>query len=103
MSAYRTVVVGTDGSDSSLRAVGPRRSRLPQARVRKLVVATAYFPQSGDQHAADVLGDEKCKMRRQCADLRQPPRGDRPGEGVPAPPNIEERLSSASPLMRSSS
>lgn len=57
MSAYRTVVVGTDGSDSSLRAVD-RAGQIAAGANAKLIVATAYFPQSEDQRAADVLKDE---------------------------------------------
>src|SRR5690242_5652782 len=59
MSAYQTVVVGTDGSDSSLRAVEKAAQIAGDAT---LVVATAYFPQSEDQRAADVLKDEGYKM-----------------------------------------
>jgi nucleotide-binding universal stress UspA family protein len=60
MSAYQTVVVGTDGSDSSLRAV-EKAGHIAGADA-KLVIATAYFPQSEDQRAADVLKDEGYKM-----------------------------------------
>ncbi|KUI47852.1 universal stress protein [Mycobacterium sp. GA-1199] len=59
MSAYQTVLVGTDGSDSSLRAV-ERAGQI--AGDAKLVIATAYFPQDEDQRAADVLKDEGYKM-----------------------------------------
>ena len=61
MSAYRTVVVGTDGSDSSLRAVD-RAGLIAAGSNAKLIVATAYFPQSEDQRAADVLKEEGYKM-----------------------------------------
>ena len=61
MSAYQTVVVGTDGSDSSLRAV-ERAAEIAARSGAKLVVATAYFPHSEDQRAADVLRDEGYKM-----------------------------------------
>lgn len=61
MSAYRTVVVGTDGSDSSLRAVD-RAGQIAAGANAKLVIATAYFPQSEDQRAADVLKDEGYQM-----------------------------------------
>lgn len=54
MSAYQTVVVGTDGSDSSLRAVD-RAGQIAAASNAKLIIATAYFPQSEDSRAADVL------------------------------------------------
>src|SRR5580693_6169674 len=54
MTAYRTVVVGTDGSDSSLRAVD-RAGAIAGANA-KLIVASAYLPQ-----AADALRDESYK------------------------------------------
>jgi nucleotide-binding universal stress UspA family protein len=61
MSGYQTVVVGTDGSDSSLRAV-ERAATIAAGSGAKLIVATANFPQSEDQRAADVLKDEGYKM-----------------------------------------
>jgi nucleotide-binding universal stress UspA family protein len=61
MKPYRTVLVGTDGSDSSLRAVD-RAGKIAADENAKLVLATAYFPQSEDQRAADVLKDEGYKM-----------------------------------------
>jgi nucleotide-binding universal stress UspA family protein len=61
MSGYRTVLVGTDGSDSSLRAVD-KAGRIAAGSGAKLVVATAYLPQGEDQRAADVLKDEGYKM-----------------------------------------
>ncbi|MCW2511101.1 MAG: Universal stress protein [Mycobacterium sp.] len=61
MGAYQTVLVGTDGSDSSLRAVD-RAAQIAAGADAKLVVATAYFPQSEDARAADVLKDEGYKM-----------------------------------------
>lgn len=60
MSAYRTVVVGTDGSESSLRAVD--RAGAIAGADAKLIVATAYLPQHADERAADVLGDEGYKV-----------------------------------------
>ena len=61
MSGYTTIVVGTDGSDSSLRAV-EKAGQIAAGSGAKVVVATAYFPQSEDQRAADVLKDEGYKM-----------------------------------------
>ena len=61
MSGYRTVVVGTDGSDSSLRAVD-KAGQIAAGSGAKVIVATAYFPQGDDQRAADVLKDEGYKM-----------------------------------------
>jgi len=43
MSAYQTVVVGTDGSDSSLRAVD-RAGAIAADHGAKLIVATAHLP-----------------------------------------------------------
>jgi nucleotide-binding universal stress UspA family protein len=60
MSAYRTVVVGTDGSDSSLRAVD-RAGNIAGADAR-LIVASAYLPQPEDPRAEDVLKDESYKV-----------------------------------------
>ena len=61
MGAYQTVLVGTDGSDSSLRAVD-RAAQIAAGAGAKLIVATAYFPQSEDSRAADVLKDQGYKM-----------------------------------------
>ncbi|MGE5695616.1 MAG: universal stress protein [Candidatus Sericytochromatia bacterium] len=60
MSAYRTVVVGTDGSDSSLRAVD-RAGAIAAQSGAKVYVASAYFPQHEDPRSADVLKDEGYK------------------------------------------
>ncbi|SDX46497.1 Nucleotide-binding universal stress protein, UspA family [Modestobacter sp. DSM 44400] len=61
MSAYRTVVVGTDGSESPPWAVA-RAGALAGARGARLVVACAYLPTEADdrelQRTRDVLGDE---------------------------------------------
>ncbi len=43
MSAYQTIVVGTDGSDSSLRAVD-RAAAIAADNGAKLIVATAHLP-----------------------------------------------------------
>ncbi|OBJ03054.1 universal stress protein [Mycobacterium sp. 1165196.3] len=43
MSAYQTVVVGTDGSDSSLRAVA-RAAAIAADHGAKLIVVTAHLP-----------------------------------------------------------
>jgi nucleotide-binding universal stress UspA family protein len=61
MSGYKTVVVGTDGSDSSLRAVD-RAGALASGPDAKVVIATAYFPSSEDSRGADVLKDEGYKL-----------------------------------------
>jgi nucleotide-binding universal stress UspA family protein len=61
MSAYQTILVGTDGSDSSLRAVD-KAGEIAAKTGAKVVVATAYLPQDEDHRAADVLRDEGYKM-----------------------------------------
>ena len=57
MSGYQTVVVGTDGSDSSLRAVD-RAGHLASGPGAKVIIATAYLPHSDDPRAADALKEE---------------------------------------------
>jgi nucleotide-binding universal stress UspA family protein len=61
MRSYRTVVVGTDGSESSLRAVD-RAAKIAADSDAKLIIATGYIPQKDDTRAADVLGDEGYKV-----------------------------------------
>src|SRR4051794_41872295 len=60
-NAYRTVVVGTDGSDSSLRAV-TRAGSLAGACGATLVIACAYLPAEADDReltrAQDALGED---------------------------------------------
>jgi nucleotide-binding universal stress UspA family protein len=60
-SAYSTVVVGTDGSESSLRAVA-RAGALAGACGATLVIACAYLPGEDDDRelaqAQDVLRDD---------------------------------------------
>lgn len=60
MGAYRTVVVGTDGSDSSMRAVD-RAAQIAGANAR-LLIASAYLPQHEDARAADALREESYKV-----------------------------------------
>ncbi|MBH0780263.1 universal stress protein [Nocardia bovistercoris] len=64
MTAYRTVVVGTDGSDSSYVAVDKAAS-LAAAAGSTLVIACAFYP-TDDRDvaaAADVLKDEAYQVR----------------------------------------
>ena len=60
-SAYRTVVVGTDGSESSLRAVA-RAGAVAGASDATLVIACAYLPSVDDDRevarAQDALGED---------------------------------------------
>ncbi|MEU6058748.1 universal stress protein [Streptomyces sp. NPDC047097] len=59
MALYRTVMVGTDGSDSSYTAV-EGAARLAAAFAADLVVACAYLPMRGTEldRARDQLGEE---------------------------------------------
>jgi nucleotide-binding universal stress UspA family protein len=59
MSAYQTVVVGTDGSETSLRAVD-RAAALAKDADATLVVACAYIPADDKDTARDrdVLGSD---------------------------------------------
>jgi nucleotide-binding universal stress UspA family protein len=61
MGGYNTVVVGTDGSNSSLRAV-ERAGQLASGPDAKVIVATAYLATPEDTRAADTLRDEGYKM-----------------------------------------
>src|ERR1700742_3133950 len=61
MATYKTVVVGTDGSESSLRAV-ERAGKIAAESNAKLIIATGYLPEKDDLHAADVLGSEGYKV-----------------------------------------
>lgn len=60
MSAYRTVVVGTDGSASSMRAV--ERAAQIAGEGATLIIASAYLPQHEDGRAADILKNESYKV-----------------------------------------
>ncbi|RZS32480.1 nucleotide-binding universal stress UspA family protein [Herbihabitans rhizosphaerae] len=59
MTAYQTVVVGTDGSDSSYRAVD-RAAAIAGDAGATLVIACAYYPAKQDrvEEAYDTLGDD---------------------------------------------
>lgn len=59
MSSYRSVVVGTDGSTPSLRAV-TRAAEVARDSSAKLVIVCAYYPSSEREveAAQDELGDE---------------------------------------------
>ena len=63
MSAYRTILVGTDGSSSSFRAVDAA-ARLAKDTGAALVLACAYHPMPARERlgAADRLGDLAYKV-----------------------------------------
>ncbi|MBS4100930.1 universal stress protein [Tsukamurella paurometabola] len=61
MSGYSTIVVGTDGSESSLRAVERAAALAGDA---KLVIACAFLPSEGaDPAAADILGADAYQLQ----------------------------------------
>ncbi len=62
MTTYQTVLVGTDGSESSLRAV-ERAAKIAADSNAKLIIGTGYFTHADDKRAADVLGEEGYKVR----------------------------------------
>jgi len=61
MGGYNTVVVGTDGSESSLRAV-EKAGKLASGPDGRVIVTTAYLSTSEDTRAADTLKNEGYKM-----------------------------------------
>jgi nucleotide-binding universal stress UspA family protein len=63
MGAYQTVVVGTDGSESSYRAVD-RAADIARDTAARLVIVCAYVPATRSEVAlaADALGDEAYKV-----------------------------------------
>lgn len=64
MSAYKKVVVGTDGSESSYLAV-EKAGGLAADEAATLVIACAYVPADprSVSHAADQLGDDAYQIR----------------------------------------
>jgi nucleotide-binding universal stress UspA family protein len=64
VGSYRTVLVGTDGSESSFAAVD-RAAALAQATGATLVCVCAYrpLPEREARRAEDVLGDDAYKVR----------------------------------------
>lgn len=64
MTAYHTIVVGTDGSVSSYKAV-EKAAALASAARAKLIIACAYYPtdERGLGATADVLKDEAYQVR----------------------------------------
>lgn len=96
MSGYKTVVVGTDGSDSSLRAVD-RAGQLASGPDAKVIVATAYLPVSEDTRAADVLKNEGYKVVGN-APIYDILRGARDRATAAGATSVEERALEGSPV-----
>lgn len=57
MASYTTIVVGTDGSDTSMRAV-ERAGALAADAGAKLVLVCAYLPDGDHKREQDQLGGE---------------------------------------------
>ena len=59
MSSYKNIVVGTDGSDTSLRAVD-RAGKIAADSGARLLIVSAYEPESRDtvKHGADALRED---------------------------------------------
>lgn len=64
MSAYRSIVVGTDGSATALRAV-QRAAQVARDAHARLVIVSAYTPASREDvvDAEEALGDESFLVR----------------------------------------
>lgn len=63
MSGYQTLVVGTDGSQTSLRAVD-RAAQIAAQSNAKLIIATGYSPSSSAaRKSTDVLREARNRAR----------------------------------------
>ena len=61
MGAYQTVAVGTDGSESSFRAVDKAATIAGDAGATLLIIS-AYHPQKPDSDSDHALGEESAYM-----------------------------------------
>lgn len=96
MGGYKTVVVGTDGSDSSMRAV-ERAGQLASGPDAKLIVASAYIPAAEDTRAADLLKDEGYKLSGN-APIYELLRDARDRAKASGATNVEERAVQGAPV-----
>ncbi len=96
MKTYQTVVVGTDGSDTSLRAVDEAAS-VAAASDAKLVIAAAYSRQPADPRAADILKDEAYLVQG-AAPIYAMLRGARDRAKAAGAKNVEERALPGGPV-----
>ncbi len=96
MKTYHTVVVGTDGSDTSMRAVDQAAS-VAAASDAKLVIATAYRRQTDDTRAADILKGEAYLVQG-AAPIYAMLRGARDRAKAAGAKNVEERAIIGGPV-----
>lgn len=89
MGVYRTVLVGTDGSESSLRAV-ERAGQLASSADSRVVVASAYSPLQVDLLATDT-GEEGADSDAGNAPLYQMLRAAGDRAKAAGAINVEER------------
>jgi len=111
MSGYRTIVVGTDGSASSLRAV-ERAGAFAAAENAKLIVATAHIhdvekggwsrapapEKSADRRAEDALGRDGGHLMHGDASLYEILREARERAAAAGATDIEERVAEGAPV-----
>ncbi|GAA4869746.1 MULTISPECIES: universal stress protein [Saccharopolyspora] len=103
MASYRTVVVGTDGSPPSLRAVS-RAAEVARDASARLLIVCAYYPSDRREieQAQDELGDEAFQVigsapaedtLREAADVARSARAERvetaAAVGAPVPVLLE--------------
>lgn len=63
MGAYQTVVVGTDGSETSLRAVD-RAGTVAAESKAKLIIATGHSRSSGAHRSSAILHKASQRAKR---------------------------------------
>jgi nucleotide-binding universal stress UspA family protein len=82
MSAYQTLVVGTDGSETSLRAVD-RAGEIAARSNAKLIIATAYLRTLAARESSAILreADDRAKAAG-AKDIEQRPIRDAPVEAL---------------------
>jgi len=111
MSGYRTIVVGTDGSASSLRAV-ERAGAFAAIENAKLIVATAHIhdaekgswsrapapEKSHDRRAEDALGHDGGHLMHGDAPLYEILRDARERATAAGATDIEERVAEGAPV-----
>lgn len=98
MTAYQTIVVGTDGSDSSYKAVD-KAAALAAAAQATLIIACAYYPtdERGLGATTDVLKEDAYQVRGS-APTQEILRTARERAKAAGATNIEERSIVGAPV-----